>query len=675
MFFALLLYNGTLRRFGKDMKRRLFTSIVIVMAAVLLRPNACNGETYAYVANGEEGSVSIVDALKHSVLGKISNVAVGPVGLAVSPAGNYVFVADQEDPKISVIKTENNRVYKEIDLPDDSTPQGVAVSTDGKFLYVVAGRGTGLDGVLYVVNTGSGDLVGQASVGKDPVGVIAFSKAGSYYSYVANRGSGTVSVIENRGKLEPIRDAGESPSGISVSPDLNYIYVTNPDADTVSVLPAVGAEVFIQEPVLDDAYDIGDGPSGVTVVSMGEDRHHVFVTNQNDASLTVLAVQTDDVTHTVIDSTRIESNSVHWFSEPYGIAATPNGEYVYVTNRGNDTVSVVETAENLTDNAVIDTVYVGQGPTSFGRFVGRVPPNTPTELTVTAEAEEQIRLEWIDNSSDELGFEIDRKVEGEENYSLLHTAASNVEAYNDTEVLEMQTYYYRIRAFNEVGDSGYASGQAGTSLHGPVKLRAIRASTNSVTLQWEDRSGFEAGFEIERRVVPKPTSYNADADDDDDDAALGTTSTDGDDDRFTKVATVGADVTRYTDKGLQSNTTYVYRVRAYQNDGTSGTFTLAGEETDPSTYSAYSNEVEADTSEDYLCFIGTAACGFPGEVSHWMYFGVCLIGGLFFCSGMFFLLLQRQEVSIHISKYNPNRRDSRRIKRYFNSPCPKTHLS
>jgi YVTN family beta-propeller protein len=42
---------------------------------------------------------------------------------------------------------------------------------------------------------------------------------------------------------------------------------------------------------------------------------------------------------------------------PMGVAITPNGQFAYVTNLGDDTVSVIQTS----DNTVIQTIFVGRG--------------------------------------------------------------------------------------------------------------------------------------------------------------------------------------------------------------------------------------------------------------------------------------------------------------------------
>ncbi len=51
---------------------------------------------------------------------------------------------------------------------------------------------------------------------------------------------------------------------------------------------------------------------------------------------------------------------------PTGVAVTPDGKRIYVTNETDGTISVIETATNT----VVDTIAVGTAPTAFGCFIG-----------------------------------------------------------------------------------------------------------------------------------------------------------------------------------------------------------------------------------------------------------------------------------------------------------------
>lgn len=62
-------------------------------------------------------------------------------------------------------------------------------------------------------------------------------------------------------------------------------------------------------------------------------------------------------------------------------------------------------------------------------------------------------LTWADNSTNELGFAIERKAEvctGSAAWSALAEVGVNVKSYTDTTVAEGGTYCFRLRAFNTV---------------------------------------------------------------------------------------------------------------------------------------------------------------------------------------------------------------------------------
>ena len=57
-----------------------------------------------------------------------------PWGVAVSPDGKRVYVANQQSNNISVIDTETNRVTATVSV--GSSPFGVATTPDGSKVYV-----------------------------------------------------------------------------------------------------------------------------------------------------------------------------------------------------------------------------------------------------------------------------------------------------------------------------------------------------------------------------------------------------------------------------------------------------------------------------------------------------------------------------------------------------------
>ena len=185
------------------------------------------------------------------------------------------------------------------------------------------------------------------------------------------------------------------------------------------------------------------------------------------------------------------------------------------------------------------------------------PPSSPTNLSAEAISCQQVDLSWDDNSSDEDNFIVERKEEGG-SYSVIATLPANTTSYSDTTVSPETTYYYRVKAHNSWGDSGYSNvvnvttPACGTPPSAPSNLTAEATSSDTIELSWTDNSDNEDGFKIERKE------------------AGGT---------YSEIATVSANTTSYTDTGLNPNTTYYYRVKAYNSFGES----------------SYSNEAHATT--------------------------------------------------------------------------------
>lgn len=83
--------------------------------------------------------------------------------------------------------------------------------------------------------------------------------------------------------------------------------------------------------------------------------------------------------------------------------------------------------------------------------------NAPSNLTATAISYSEIRLLWQDNSNNEDGFEIERRIIPTTGYSLLVIVGPNIISYSDTAVTPLNTYSYRVRAYMGSDYSGYSN--------------------------------------------------------------------------------------------------------------------------------------------------------------------------------------------------------------------------
>src|SRR5690606_27824327 len=68
----------------------------------------------------------------------------------------------------------------------------------------------------------------------------------------------------------------------------------------------------------------------------------------------------------------------------------------------------------------------------------------------------QISLSWQDNSSNEAGFKVERSTGGS-TFSQIATVGANISTYTDNSVMPGGKYTYRVRAYNDAGDSAYSN--------------------------------------------------------------------------------------------------------------------------------------------------------------------------------------------------------------------------
>ncbi len=96
-----------------------------------------------------------------------------------------------------------------------------------------------------------------------------------------------------------------------------------------------------------------------------------------------------------------------------------------------------------------------------------VVPIAPSNLTATAISTTQINLSWIDNSTNESGFKVERK-SGVNSYSLIATVGANVTIYSDSGLTHNTIYTYRVYAINSAGNSLSYSNEATATTSGTI---------------------------------------------------------------------------------------------------------------------------------------------------------------------------------------------------------------
>ncbi len=91
-------------------------------------------------------------------------------------------------------------------------------------------------------------------------------------------------------------------------------------------------------------------------------------------------------------------------------------------------------------------------------------PLPPSNLTATTVSSSRINLNWIDNSSNETGFKIERSTNAGTNWILKDSTVQNIITYADTGLTANTIYHYRIYAYFSAGNSPYSNTAFATTL-------------------------------------------------------------------------------------------------------------------------------------------------------------------------------------------------------------------
>ncbi len=258
-------------------------------------------------------------------------------------------------------------------------------------------------------------------------------------------------------------------------------------------------------------------------------------------------------------------NVYAWY--PQGANRTVGAPYTINYNGGTATVAVNQQANGGTwvllgtfnfasgtsGNVVISDNFADSGnvvmadAVKFSFVSVGTAPSAPSGLSASAISSSRIDLSWTDNSNNENNFIVSRSTTSGGPYSDIATLGVNVTSYSNTGLSASTTYYYVVRASNAAGSSALSAQASATTLvtvpAAPSGLSASAISSSRIDLSWTDNSGNETAF-----IVARSTTSGG---------------------PYTDIATLGANVTAYSNTGLAASTTYYYVVRASNAAGSS----------------------------------------------------------------------------------------------------------
>lgn len=221
----------------------------------------------------------------------------------------------------------------------ESATHGVALTSSHDRVFVTAFT----RGELLVLDPATFLITDRIAVGAGPVNVEISESRG--HIYVSNELGGTVTVLRlsDYSVLETI-ESGSRPHGMDLDPTEATLLVCNLGSDTISIID-------LNTLTLTGQIAVGSTPDSPVFTPDGR---FVYSTNYNGREPSSLS-KIDAATWTELARIPI---GIH----PHGLQVSPDGERLYVTLEGEDTVVVLDTE----DDTIVGRYAVGGLPHGLG---------------------------------------------------------------------------------------------------------------------------------------------------------------------------------------------------------------------------------------------------------------------------------------------------------------------
>ena len=313
---------------------------------------------------GTDDSILVVSAREHALIvadpetgerDAFFRVGLSPTNVAVAADGRTAVVTNTGErvsgTTICVVDLYATNLVRVIPLRLDETarrpdkrprdfhrPTGVTfIKNQPRVLVSCA-----IEGALVLVDLIEARVVSACDLGAADSRDVVVDHSGRF-AYVANRGSGTVSVVHiDRMSVVNTIEAGGGPRGIALHPTRDEIWVSNLETDSVSIIDLNAREERLEFPCGAMPVDVAFTPDG----------RFALVANMQEGNISVIETETLRV-ETVIELPRVSSEQARLrpvdlpgrFAQsplPTEIVMNPEGYAAYVSTRRDDRIHRID---------------------------------------------------------------------------------------------------------------------------------------------------------------------------------------------------------------------------------------------------------------------------------------------------------------------------------------------
>lgn len=282
-----------------------------------------------------------------------------PLGLALTPDGSALLIADGDAYGIMALPPGAAPRKNDITLLHAGANAGVieaAVTRDGDYAFFSSERREAVDlvRITHAENQKPGLVfLRSISVDRDPVG-LALSPDGRYLYVTSEAGNGapdcganaagTLSVIDvasaeqGSARVAAATGAGCEPVRVAVSPDGKVVWVTVRAENQLTAFDAAKL-LSHQRDALIGTMTVGDNPVGLAVAGLGK---FVLVANsrrfdQDSTASTVTIVDPQGF----VSGGNVITRTIRAGSFPREITESKQNDMIYVTNYNSDTIEAI----------------------------------------------------------------------------------------------------------------------------------------------------------------------------------------------------------------------------------------------------------------------------------------------------------------------------------------------
>lgn len=245
-----------------------------------------------------DNTVSVVDPAAGEVLAqhKLTGFA-RPHGIAVSGDGRRLWVSAEEQSSVLEVETETGRIVERWRTPQPA--HMVLGSADGTKLYAATTAGA----IVSVIDRAT-NSVRPLEVGTGPEGMAL--RPQSRELWVASRIANTLSVIDTRSDtvVATVPTGGEFSLKLAFSPDGRSVWVSNNASGTVTLLDAATRRLV-------DSVDLGTATLGIAVSADGR---HVAVALPRRGEVALIDAKARTVLCTI--PVGRDADGVAWYARP-----------------------------------------------------------------------------------------------------------------------------------------------------------------------------------------------------------------------------------------------------------------------------------------------------------------------------------------------------------------------